>query len=240
MGINNKHMKDIRKIFTVVIHNKEYDVYDLEKKEHPGYNDTPKTWWLYYADRLPEGTLPAIDSDSWEPWNSSITRLLWDVEFRQSNSSKEKWNETRFSNHTRVNMYCNKKLVYAFSTWGNDRGMSYAMAKVQYLQTVICEHPYNFLNPEEMKGRKIYWYGLPATIQPRAVDGWEITVYPDYTTGISKAEWWKELRRRETKIGKIDEDWDSMQKEDNEEEEYNEYINWGDALSDGHIDWFRQ
>ena len=160
-------MNKIRKSFTVIIHNKEYDVYDIEGKEHEGFNDTPKTWWLYYASRLPEGTLPSSDSEHWKPWSSSINRLIWDIQFRQTNSTKEKWGETQFRNTTIVEMYCNKKLVYSFSTWGNDRGMSYAMAKAQYLQTQLCEHSYNFLNPEEMKGRKIYWYGLPATIQPR-------------------------------------------------------------------------
>lgn len=65
-------------------------------------------------------------------------------------------------------------------------------------------------------------------------------VYPDYEAGLSKEEWWKELRRRETCIGKVDEDWDSIEKEDNEDEERSEYINWGDALSDQHINWFRK
>ena len=38
-----KEIKTPRKIYTVIIHNKEFDVYDIEGKEHEGYNDTPKT-----------------------------------------------------------------------------------------------------------------------------------------------------------------------------------------------------
>ena len=229
-------MKDIRKIFKVIIYDKEYYVYDIEGKEHMGENDTPKTWWIYYTDVTEE-----INKDSkyFVPFVKGINRLLWDIKITQRNTTKFKWDELRFNNHTYIEMWCNKKLVYAFSTLGDERGISFGMAKVQYLQTVLCEHPYNFLNPEEEQGRKICWYGLPATVRVQQ-DTWEIGIVPDYTTGLSKKEWWDELKRKKHNyLNEPDEDDDIIEEYDSEAQ-YSDYINWGDALSDGNIYWFRK
>ncbi len=40
--------KQIRKIFSVIIGKNEYDVYDVDGKEHAGLNGEPKTWWVYF------------------------------------------------------------------------------------------------------------------------------------------------------------------------------------------------
>ena len=230
-----------RKVFTVIIHEKEYDVYDIENKEHEGYNDNPKTWWLYYSDRLPEGLIPPDDSDCWKPFSSGIIRRLWDIRIKQINSTKEKWGETNFRNNTSVEMWCNNKLIYAFGTGG--KHLDFAMAKIQYLQVVLSEHPYDFFNAEKENGRKIFWYGLPATVRVKS-DTWEISVIPDYTVGLSKVEWWAELKRRESKYPSntdgLDKQFEEMDEEDFNESMSNDYINWGDALSDQHIDWFRK
>lgn len=235
-----------RKAFTVMIHDKEHDIYDIEGKEHKGLNDTIKTWWLYYSDRLPEGTLPPIDSEYLKPWDVGILRRCWEIKIKQTNSSKHKWGETDFRNHTSVQMWCNGKLIYEFGT--NGKYLDFAMAKVQYLQVMLSEHPYNFFEPETEQGRKIWWYGLPATIQVKSCT-WEIAIIPDYTAGLTKAEWWKELTRRESKymnaeqynsLSECDKEELEMDKEDSKESEENDYINWGDAFSDQHINWFRK
>jgi hypothetical protein len=235
-----KAAKTPRKIFTVIIHNKEFDVYDIEGKEHEGYNDTPKTWWLYYSDRLPEGLIPPHDSESWERYSASTLRRLWEIKIKQTNSAKEKWGETQFSNHTSVEMWCNNKLIYQFGTGG--KYLDFAFAKIQYLQVLLSEHPYNFFEPEKEEGRKICWYGLPATILTGYGAG-EIRIKPDYTAGLEKKEWWKELKRREHKYttkDDLDRQFDEMDEEDEKENRDNDIINWGDALSDGHIYWFRK
>lgn len=233
----------MRKVFTVLIHNKEYDVYSIENKEHGGYNGEVKTWWLYYNTRLPEGLLPSPDSEYFVPWSNSINRRLWEVKFRQTNTSKHKWDEWRFSNTTVVEMWCNNKLVYSFNTTGNDSGMSFAFGKVEYLKTVLSEHPYNFFEPETEEGRKIWWKGLPATIKNSSSAG-EIRILPDYTTGLSKRDWWSELKRRQEKLtykpdNFTDETFEQLNEEHFEESMYEDSINWGDALEDKHIDWFR-
>ena len=139
-------------------------------------------------------------------------------------------------------MWCNGKLVYEFGTTGGNRGMQFAMAKVQYMQVVLSEHPYNFFDPQTENGRKICWYGLPATVKVKS-HGWEIGIVPDYTAGLSKEEWWKELRRRESKYTNPDDgdkQMDEIEREEEREYEKDDYINWGDAFSDQHIYWFRK
>ena len=230
----------MKKIFSVIISDTEYDVYNIKGKEHLGLNDTPKEWWIYFAPRLPEGTLPPIDSEYWEPWNVSILRHLIEVKITQRNTTKEKWGETDFRSNTRVEIYCNKKLLYAFGTGG--KYLDFAMAKVKYMLVVLAEHPFNFYNPDEENGRKIYWKGLPATVKIRSgEEKWEIGIVPDYTCGLSKKEWWEELSKREKNIGgKIDKEDEESDKEDFAESMQSDYINWGDAFHDQHIGWFRK
>jgi hypothetical protein len=223
-----------RKIFEVIIHNRPYDVYDIEGKEHGGWNGEPKTWWLYYAERLPEGMIPPADSPEFEPWSKSINRRLWDIRFKEYNSSKEKWGETQFRSGLNCEMWCNNKLVYSFGT----HDLNFAMAKAQYLIVHLSEHSYDFFNPEKMKGRKIFFYNLPATIQPSTSYAGEIRIYPDYAV-MPKEAWWKEYRRRKKKVGAKPDDWDEIEREDDIESEQSDMINWGDALSDGHIWWHR-
>lgn len=231
-----------RKIFSVYIHEKEYDVYDIEGKEHLGENDMSTTQWLYFSDRLPDPLVPHPDSEDFTPFVTGINRRLWDIRIKQYNSHKIKWDENRFSDGTKAEMWCNNKLIYSFGSFG----LSFVFAKIQYLQVILTEHPYNFFEPEQEDGRKICWYGLPATIRVNERETWNIGIIPDYTAGLNKEEWWEELKRRESKY--LDEKHlDDMAKEDMkmEEEEMKEemesdYINWGDALSDDHIHWFRK
>lgn len=233
-----EEIKTPRKLFTVLIGKSEYDVYDIDGKEHGGYNGEPKTWWIYHSERLPDGLMPPSDSDSFKPYHNSIMRHVWTFNIKQGNSTKEKWGETQFRNGTQVEMICNGKPVYSFGTSG--KALDYAFAKIQYLMVQMGEHPYNFFEPEKENGRKIYWYGLPATIKTGYEAG-EIHIVPDYNAGLTKEEWWAELKRRETKIGgNVDSDFAEMEKDSRNEAFERDCINWGDALSDQHIDWFRR
>jgi hypothetical protein len=105
----------------------------------------------------------------------------------------------------------------------------------------LLEHPFDFLNPEKEAGRKIWYYGLPATIK-LGVEPGEIGIVPDYSY-MSKSDWWRELKNKKTKITP-----DGYKKNDDDvwdEDEFNEdmrtggWINHGDALWDGMIGWFR-
>lgn len=239
MEQNNK----MRKAYTVIIHDKERDVWDIEGKELDCGNGEPLTYWVYMGERLPDGIAPPIDSDNWVHYHASIQRHLWDIKFTQTNTTKEKWGSTHFRNHTHVEMWCNKKLIYSFGTTGTPSGLSFAMAKVQYLQTMLSEHCFNFFNSQEENGRKIFWKGLPATVKVSTHSSWEIGIVPDYTAGLDKEQWWAELKSREALLGKRkfdDEDDEQSDREDFNEQKERDYINWGEALSDQHIDWFRK
>jgi hypothetical protein len=228
-------MNEVRKVFEVVISDKSYDVFDIPSREHAGLNDTVKTWWVYYADRLPDGMLPPIDSDSFKPLDSSINRMLWEFRIKQRNYSKEKWGDTDFRNSTRVEMLCNNKPVFSFSTTGTSSGLAFAMGKIQYLQVALAEHSYNFFETESENNRKIFFLGLPAFVRPSTEPG-EIGIVPDYSQ-IPKEVWWKEFKNRNECLTKVPEEDDI----DIFEEDYgSDFINWGSALSDGKIDWFRK
>lgn len=226
----------MRKIFQVNIEKKDYDVWDISNKEHGGYNDTPKTWWLYYGDRTPSE--PSENDENFTPYCCrSINRRLWDIRLKQSNSSKYKWDSWRFNSHTNVEMWCNGKHIYSFGTWTDTQ---FAFAKIQYLMVVLSEHPYNFFEPEKENNRKIWWHGLPALIKPNSNHPGEIGIIPDYSTGVSKEEWWKEYKNRKSKINYTPTDDDLCFESDFDEDMESDYINWGNALSDGNIDWFRE
>lgn len=230
----------MRKIFTVKIHDQDRDVYSIEGKEHFGYGDVPKTWWIYMGNPLLEGEFPDPKSKNLYPYNKSILRQCWDIHFKQKNTTKFKWDELRFSNHTSVEMWCNGKLVYEFGTSGER--LDFAFAKAQYLQVVLREHPYNFFDPESERGRKICFHGLPATIIPGYSAG-NIIIKPDYGAGLNKKEWWKELRRRGSRFTNnddFDDQLDDIENERFEEQMEDDEINWGDALSDENIYWFRK
>ena len=232
-----KHQPKARVIFQVFIGKKEYDVYSIPKElktPHKGYNNIFDEWWLYFSDRVPDGILPPLDSTHFIPFSSSINRTLWDIQIKGNNSHKIKWDEHRFSSSYSIEMWCNKKLVYQFGTFNLD----FAMQKIGYLKVVLQEHVYNFFEPEKEKGRLIYYYGLPATVDPR--EGGEIGIIPDYSD-IPKEEWWKEYDRRRSRAdGKEDLEWKEIEKDNHIESMSSDYINWGDALSDGNIDWFRK
>jgi hypothetical protein len=110
----------------------------------------------------------------------------------------------------------------------------------------LIEHPYNFINSEEEKGRKIWYYGLPATVEPSYSPG-EIKVVPDYTQ-MDQERWWKEysIRKKPIDLPKEGEEWETeRQDREMEEESFQETrdygtINHGDALWDGMINWFRR
>lgn len=226
-------MEQNRIIFQIYVNNKEYDVWSRPKHPHKPMNGEPETWWLYFSSRTPKGTEPPEDSEHWIPYHVSMKRNMWDISIESYQTTKVKWGDYSFRSGYRVKLFCNKKPIYSFGTFDLDFGMQ----KAAYLKTILCEHPFNFLDQESENGRKIYYYGMPATI--RAKGEGEIGIIPDYSE-IQKSDWWKEyIRRKSNADGKIDKEFDLMKKESDDEDKYSDYINWGDALSDGNIDWFR-
>lgn len=220
-----------RLLWHVKINKKYCPVYDIQSREHYGRDngDVP-TWWIQTSD---------YDDAELHPYSDRFTnRICFEYNFRQFNSSKMKWDELCISRGVHVEIKANDKPFLSFTT----RDMDFAMAKAQYKVVQAMEHPYDFLNPEKEKGRKIYYYGLPATIKPM-YDTWEIGIIPDYSTGIDKQTWWEKFKERRTPVKVGDLTVDEREDEEiiwGEIDSEREWFNHGDALSDGNINWFRK
>ena len=233
---------NIRKIFEIQIYEKMYPVYSIEGYEHNlgKYNGCPDTWWLDYS-------VYHSDNDDEEPTmrelipyiDKGVHRVCWRVDYEQHNGTKYKWDEWDIRNGGICKIYANGKPVYKF----HYRDLKGALAVASNKIDEMIEHPFNFINPEEENGRKIWYYGLPAKIQLGYEPG-EIKIEPDFEYMSSK-QWWDELEKRQTNITPkhIDEeDSDDIKIEKQYFEESKDYgiINHGDAFYDGMIKWFRK
>jgi len=238
----------VNKIFDLMIDDRLYAVYDIDGYEHPNghWNGTPKTWWLDYSDYHPVDEDDEEEGENFEPRirelipyvDKGVHRICWEIRYKQRNTVKYKWDDFDVRNGGSCEIYANGKLIYSFFS----RSVDFGLAKAQYMMVNLMEHPYNFLNPEEEKGRKIWYYGLPATIEP-GYDPGNIRVVPDYTD-ISKENWWKEYYIRKNPI-LVQTDGQSMSDKEMDDEHFAETrdygtINHGDALWDGMINWFRK
>lgn len=235
-----------RKVFTIIVNDKQYDVWSIEGREHSAPNGEVNVWWLYYSERLPEGLIPPPDSEYFIPYHVSMERSLWDIRIKQSTTTKEKWDDIHFRSSTFIEIYRNNAIFYSFGTIGGDRGIAFGMAKAQYLITTLSEHCFNFYDPQSENGRKIYWKGLPAFVKVWRKDTpWEIGITPDYSE-IGKEKWWSELSKRESMVRGLEDlseeekEEIEMDKEHFDEAKSSDFINWGDAYNDQHINWFRK
>lgn len=215
-----------RWVFNVMIRKQMYPVYSIDNRYH--WSGT-STWWVKVGD---EGDL--------EPWTNHAHRICFEYNIREYNTSKVKWDEYRISKGVQVTITANGKPFYEFGSYDTN----YAFAKTQQLIVQLMEHPYNFLEPETENGRKIYFYGLPATIRASSHPG-EIGIVPDYSVGINRQKWWKLYEQRKHPVilpakDEFDVQMDDIEKEHDDENMGRDYINWGDALSDGNINWFRK
>lgn len=238
--------KNVREIFQIQIREKMYSVYSIEGYEHQlgKSNGCPDTWWLDYSDyeepeegdkdkyRVVRELVPYIDK--------GVHRVCWGVEYQQFNTTKYKWDEWDIRNGGICKITANGKPVYKF----HYRDLQGALFSAGKKIDDMMEHPFDFVHPEKEEGRKIWYYGLPATIRLGYEPG-EIRIVPDYSY-MTPTEWWDELERRQSKITPKNRDLTFGEKQDEELErdhflEYKDYgeINHGSVFYDGMINWFR-
>jgi hypothetical protein len=232
----------IRKAFDILIDDIPYPVYSIEGYNHPNgeWNGTPTNWWLDYSDYEPSEyhrngnireLIPFVDK--------GVNRICWEINFKQKNRVKYKWDEYDIRRSGHCVIKANGREIYQFSTFD----VSYALAKAQYLMINLLEHPFNFLKPEEESGRKIWYYGLPAIVEPSSFYPGEIKVKPDYTE-IEEKKWWDLYWERSQPVlspeTKDDTEDFSRNQERFEETKDCGSINHGDVLWDGMINWFRK
>ncbi len=239
---------NVRKIFEIRIGDKNYQVYSIEGYSHllGKYNGQPETWWLDWSDyeettnQFGEVEAPIIRELI--PYiDNGVHRVCWGIHYSQFNSTKYKWDEWDIRSGGKCTISANGKEVYKFFY----REMKGALAHAQVKIDEMLDHPYNFLNPEEEEGRKIWYYGLPAKILLGYETG-EIRIQPDFEY-MTQNDWWDELEKRRTNVYPkkrvFVDDEESMEELDKEHfAEHRDYgsINHGSAFYDGMINWFRK
>lgn len=239
----------MRKVFDIYINDKPFPVLSIEGKKHllGKNNGCPDTWWLDYTKDEEgnyieqDGTQLLVEMNGKErnlvPYiDKGVHRICWEVIYKQGNSMKFKWDEYSIRSYGTCTLRANGRDVYKF----RHSDLQGAMVHVQHLTEKLLSHPYNFFEPERDNGRKIYFKSLPAFVRTGYEVG-EIRIEPDYSM-LPKEKWWKiyslfEGKRYETAESIFKDVGDDL--DDYEEYQMNDMINWGDALSDGQIDWFR-
>lgn len=216
-----------RKAFDILIDDKPCPVWDLPDYEHENgkWNGTPTTWWLQYQDEL----IPYVDK--------GVHRICWEICYKQTNHTKYKWDDWDVRSSGRCTIKANGKEIYSFGS--SDLG--YALGKAQALCIELMEHPYNFLDQNSEEGRKIWYYGLPASISVNDHHPGEISIVPDLEN-IDENTWWKKYSERKKPILPVSEEREQdiiMDEENDEEWRGFGRIGHGDALWDGMINWFR-
>jgi len=218
-----------RVAFHVLIRDKSYAVYDIPKAYHSLGTANGESY---------EDTYFILYSNEWVPFISKgVHRICWEIKYKQTNNAKHKWDEWRFSNAGHCEMWANGVLIYSFF----GRTISYALSKAEYLTVALLEFPgYDFLHPEKNEGKKVWWYGLPATVHPSSAHPGEISIRPDYTE-IEKKKWWEFYKSKTRKEKNTDQESIEEEKEDFDEDSQSDSINWGDAFeTGGRINWFRK
>lgn len=236
----------MRKIFDIYINDKPYPVYDIENKHHNlgRYNDSPTTWWLLFDNDHAEPKLinEMEENSKLIPYlDRGVHRICWEINYKQTNYVKYKWDDYDVRASGECILKANGREVYKFRT----SDIMYAMSNVQVLIGKIISHSYNFLEPEKDDGRKIFFCGLPAFVYKGHEVG-EIRIKPDYSK-LNKKSWWQKYNfynsHHENYAGLPDdeseEDFEDFMTESLEYQDSDE-INWGDALQDGKIWWFRK
>jgi len=205
-------------VFQILIEDEPYNVWDIPDYEHDDgkWNGCPTTWWLEREGML----YPYVDK--------GVNRICWEINYKQNNTSKFKWDNLSIGSGGKCTIKANGQIVYQFFS----RTPEHALTKAQTLLYELTEHPYNFFDQAKEKGRKIWYFGLPATIRPSHMPG-EISIVPEYSNELKKEDWWRLYKERKNPIN------DSTNLDDIDDWEDYEEIGHGDALWDGMIGWFR-
>ncbi len=239
--------ENVRKIFDIQIGDEMFSVYSIEGYEHQlgKANGCPDTWWLDYSTYNTtvdsDGTINESRIRELIPYiDKGVHRVCWGIDYQQYNSTKYKFSGWDIRNGGICKITANGKPVYKFHYRDLRGALAVASSKIDEL----IEHPFDFINPENEVGRKIWYYGLPATILLGYEPG-EIRIKPDYSY-MASDEWWKELERRQSRVTPKNRVYADDEKEEEERdkerfEETKDYgeINHGSAFYDGMINWFR-
>lgn len=171
-----------RKLFKTLIRGKVHWIYSRQVEHQYGkLNGCPDTWWLL---------IKYDDEYEWTPWiDKAGTRPCWEITVRQDNYIKHKYGGSDIRSTCHVDMKCNGEVVYEFGC--ND--INYAMSKSQYKMIEMMEHPFNFMNPQEEIGRRIWFKRQAAVISELLLDqGCLILEYKGVGAGFDLIDPWED------------------------------------------------
>ena len=202
----------------------ESPVYRLNKYPHQYgiLNGADPSLWLQIS----------TNRDELIPYNSDLSRCLWEIDVKQINTVREKFYGTRLSSAINVKMRLNGVLVSDY----NSRDWGYALGKVHTNMAECLEHPFDFINAQSEVGRKIHYRGLPAMIS-KVSSGKrdELTIHISPRQGDET--WWDRLITQETVRANNEEDREWI-KEGLEEWKSVGSIKYGSPIGSENIDWF--
>lgn len=181
--------ENVNKAFEVQINGKMFDVYSIDENKNQGIRK--ESLWVDY---LEHGLIS---------YNDGMHKICWGVVYEQFNKAKKTIGGIDFQDKSICYITANGKKIYEFeySTFkGSEYDLKGALDKACILIEKIKNHPFNFLNPEKEKGRKIWYYGLPATIELFGDFGM-VNIVPDLSF-LSIQEWFYKLIKRTTKLEK--------------------------------------
>jgi hypothetical protein len=161
LGTENKE----HRIFDTVINGKLTEIWSRNETHELGKaNGCPDSWWAKIVYDEHEKDEPEID---WIPFiDLGTNRPCFEINIKQSNYTKSKWGETSINGTCKVMITCNTREVYEVRC----RDIEYGLAKCQTLITEMCEHSFNFADPESEIGRKVWYYEQPGIIQSLLLD----------------------------------------------------------------------
>lgn len=179
--------ENVEKIFELQIDHKMFDVYLIKC-------GGTETRWIDYLER---GLLP---------YTGRTHKICWGVICEQLNRPQNIFDANDFSGRTFCSITANGKKIYEFkhhSIGGYAISLNPlyelndALKKAQDIIDKIQDHPFDFINPKKEIGRKIWYYGLPATIK-LTDDFGIVNIVPDLSY-LSLEEWFDELIKRTTR-----------------------------------------
>lgn len=157
-----------RKVFDVIIDNQPVGIYQREEK-HSGRNNTVESWWAFFHDE-------------WIPYDCGMRRICWEFSFKESCTSKYKWDEWRFSKTGSGHIKANGVEVYSFFA----RDYDFAFAHASNAMKVLPEKSFNFFDQKSEVNRKITYWGAPSLIA--RLEKCELSVKPDLDL-ITPEDW---------------------------------------------------
>lgn len=103
----------------------------------------------------------------WVPWlDSGCNRPCFGLDISEDNIRRYKWGGDSVYARCTATITCNNRVIYQFF----GRNVQECTIKASYILQKLEAHPFNFSNPEEEIGRKIWYHQQPAIISGLMLD----------------------------------------------------------------------